>query len=1140
MKQPLTGRADLLLALVEGHGEAASALIRHLDFERVELKQPEVPTPPATGARSRERQPVQIEPSVAPDSLPIMPFWHVVGSEIYDDNPEASPQKQQNLKLPEWPPQPEPPMPPLASWQSTEPRLHRELDSSVFSGRLDIRKTIQRLSRAELLSHFPRQRRRRWGCEVQVILDRSTAMIPFWQDQIRLCAELERLFPANAVQYAIYRRGEIEPLMDEGDDPTYRLPHPGSLVIAVGDLGMLASQREQEQWRRLGLRLQQQQCRTLALVPTSIGNAPAMLKRHWRMLGWEHARSVELELDQMDIHLRRLLVLISPASRIEPGFMRQVRRLIGADAAVEALLWEHPLMIGKSSAGGTLEPQARQALHHQFSLLDAPLQRGVLALLRDWRTHLPQEIWYIEILGLPEGCHPHLPLAADLVDACRFVDSIAGTRSSGTRDQAIDHWVRRLEQDEAEAFWANHALKPSLQRLWASAHRDDPQAVPPIPDYDPKFTPPDPTLPVKRLHLFQYGNVLHVTNGDKPAGSWLGEIRSRTGEIALQPIEPFWQSGKPPTWADAWGEDAFGRWVEFVVADVRQRMRWMPAGAFLMGSPEDEAERYGDEGPQHAVRISQGFWMFDTAVPQGLWVAVMGENPSYFKGDDLPVEQVSWEDCHQFIGKLNDRLHGLDLDLPSEAQWEYACRAGTNTPFHFGDQITTEQVNYDGNNPYAGGEKGKYRGKTLPVQKFDRNHWGLYQMHGNVWEWCLDGQRDYQEARVVDPLGPQDGVSRALRGGGWNDGARDVRSADRSAYSPGGRSHGIGFRCARVQVKSSPVAEPIEPGQLRSGTRSADPDQSGGAGATEKDKRKSTRRTIIEGGSGVLHVPPGGDFELRSDMGRLRVQQLQCEQPGWASGMGRDRFGLWADFKVGKGREAVRQRMRWIPPGQFMMGSQEDEPERGDNEKRHLVTINKGYWLFDSAVQQLLWNHVMGKNPSSFKGDELPVDSVSWNDAHAFMEKLNGMVDGLNLCLPSEAQWEYACRAGTTTPFHFGEQITPERANYNGNYPYADGQKGEYRKKTVPVKSFVPNDWGLWQMHGNVWEWCLDGRRKYGEEPISDPLGSQEDGVSRALRGGGWHGHARYVRSASRPASSPDDRDHGIGFRCARVQDAER
>ena len=271
----------------------------------------------------------------------------------------------------------------------------------------------------------------------------------------------------------------------------------------------------------------------------------------------------------------------------------------------------------------------------------------------------------------------------------------------------------------------------------------------------------------------------------------------------------------PPPFVAAWGDGAFGLWAEFALPpntgddSVVQCLRWIEPGTFLMGSPEDEPERQDREGPRHAVTLSRGFWLADTACTQAMWQAVTGRNPSHFTGDpQRPVERVSWENVQQFLRKVEALLPGCQADLPTEAEWEYACRAGTETPFSFGTQITPEQVNYDGNFPYAGGKKGLDRGKTVPVKSLLPNAWGLYEMHGNVWEWCADGLRTYGGEPQQDPVGPiseSEDAQRAVRGGSWDDYARWTRSAYRSAIRPGRAGHDLGFRlCLRS----------IEPGQV--------------------------------------------------------------------------------------------------------------------------------------------------------------------------------------------------------------------------------------------------------------------------------------------------------------------------------------
>jgi formylglycine-generating enzyme required for sulfatase activity len=263
----------------------------------------------------------------------------------------------------------------------------------------------------------------------------------------------------------------------------------------------------------------------------------------------------------------------------------------------------------------------------------------------------------------------------------------------------------------------------------------------------------------------------------------------------------------PPTWASGFGDDAFGLWVELCCRGVMQRLRWLPPGEFLMGSPKSEGG-FDGERPQHVVRLTEGFWLADTACTQAFWLAVVGgNNPSRFVGDPmLPVERVSWDDITKvFLPELQALLGtAVRVQLPSEAQWEYACRAGTTTPFWFGETITTAQVNYDGNHPYGKGAKGLYRQRTVPVASLPANSWGFYEMHGNVWEWCRDGLRTYGSEPVTDPEGPQDASGRVLRGGSCFLGAVFARSAYRSAYHPGYRYGHFGFRFGLRSLSPDP------------------------------------------------------------------------------------------------------------------------------------------------------------------------------------------------------------------------------------------------------------------------------------------------------------------------------------------------
>lgn len=236
------------------------------------------------------------------------------------------------------------------------------------------------------------------------------------------------------------------------------------------------------------------------------------------------------------------------------------------------------------------------------------------------------------------------------------------------------------------------------------------------------------------------------------------------------------------------------------------------AGSFVMGSPAGEADRGSDEGPQTRVTISKPFWLGKTEVTQKEWTAVMGSNPSSFKGENLPVENVSWEDAMAFCRKLTERERaadrlpaGLAYTLPTEAQWEYACRAGTSSAFHYGDRLDASMANLDGNYPYGGASKGEYRQKTTNVGSFRPNAWGLFDMHGNVREWCADWYADKLPGGAVsDPAGAPSGSNRVYRGGSWFNFGPYCRSASRYGDTPGYRNYNLGFRLALSSVRGGP------------------------------------------------------------------------------------------------------------------------------------------------------------------------------------------------------------------------------------------------------------------------------------------------------------------------------------------------
>ncbi len=251
---------------------------------------------------------------------------------------------------------------------------------------------------------------------------------------------------------------------------------------------------------------------------------------------------------------------------------------------------------------------------------------------------------------------------------------------------------------------------------------------------------------------------------------------------------------------------------------------------------------------------------------------------------------------------------------------------------------------------------------------------------------------------------------------------------------------------------------------------------------------------------------------------------------------------------------AIGMKLALIPAGTFLMGSPKNEQERLPDEEQHEVSITKPFYLGVYEVTQAEYEKVMGNNPSYFSANgygkgsvkdmdtgRFPVEMVSWDDAVAFCKKLSELPEekkaGRVYRLPTEAEWEYACRAGTKTVFHHGDSLSSKQANFDGNYPHGGAGKGPYLERTAKVGSYAPNAFGLYEMHGNVWEWCQDGHAEnyYKSSPREDPPGGPAHASSRVVRGGGWDDHGRLCRSSSRSRGNPDNRRRYLGFRVAAV-----
>lgn len=400
-------------------------------------------------------------------------------------------------------------------------------------------------------------------------------------------------------------------------------------------------------------------------------------------------------------------------------------------------------------------------------------------------------------------------------------------------------------------------------------------------------------------------------------------------------------------------------------------------GTFQMGSTNGEA----NERPVRTVRISRAFRMLRTEVTQGQWRAVMGTNPSSNTtcGDLCPVERVSWHDVQTFLQRLNQQDPGKNYRLPTEAEWEYAARAGST-----GDYAGTGVLND------MGWWNGNSAGRSRPVAQKSPNAFGLYDMHGNVWEWVSDWFGPYPSVSQDDPTGSTSGSYRVLRGGTYQDLATSARSAYRNGVTvPSASTAATGFR-------------------------------------------------IVFGGG---------------------------PSPVFSS----DQFAT-------------------IPTGSFQMG------QSGIATPVRTVTISRALQMQRTEVTQGQWRAVMGTNPSFFSscGDTCPVENVSWLDVQSFLTQLNQREPGRGYRLPTEAEWEYAARAGTSGDYGTSGSICTFAwvSDCGVNTP-------------SPVARKAANPWGLYDMHGNVWEWVSDWFGTYSSTNQTDPTGPTS-GTTRVARGGSF------------------------------------
>ena len=558
-----------------------------------------------------------------------------------------------------------------------------------------------------------------------------------------------------------------------------------------------------------------------------------------------------------------------------------------------------------------------------------------------------------------------------------------------------------------------------------------------------------------------------------------------------------------------------GENVTFPLTDtVDLEMIWVEPGTFMMGSPADELGRdnFIDE-TLHQVTLTKGYWLGKYEITQAQYEAVTGRNPvsdsSLFGvGGDHPVYYISWGVATSFCSQLTERERaagrlpeGYEFTLPTEAQWEYACRAGTTTAFNNGTNI---QPGEEVGECLSLGEVAWYRensnGMTQPVGQKKPNAWGFYDMHGNVEEWCTDKYGDYPAGPVTDPTGAETGSSYIHRGGNWRTFPCFSRSAYRNSDGPTRGDETFGLRVALIKTQQD------EPATISC---------------------KAEGNVLVINYTGTLYQSTdtvnwtevaGATSPYKVTMGeKMLFFRTQGGVP------------IYKNMTIPLGDD-VELDMIWIDPGTFMMGSPENEIGRDGEEYLHSETIRFGFWLGKYEVTHEQYKAIMGENPSQFSGSGKPVETVSWYDAMSFCEKLTArekeagrLPAGYKYTLPTSVEWEYACRAGTTTAFNNGTNI-PTEEQATEPCPNLD-QVGWYDYNSNSAVHTVgqkkPNAWGLYDMHGNVNEWTS-----------SKPEGREDEDLY-IIRGGDWESWPYSCRSAYWHMQGPDVREYWYGFRVA-------
>jgi sulfatase modifying factor 1 len=559
-------------------------------------------------------------------------------------------------------------------------------------------------------------------------------------------------------------------------------------------------------------------------------------------------------------------------------------------------------------------------------------------------------------------------------------------------------------------------------------------------------------------------------------------------------------------------------------------MVWIPAGEGEIGCVAGDAECYEDEKPAHRVILARGFWLDVTEVTLAQYRRFaqatgrpLPPPPGFPQGESHPVVSVGFDDAVAYCSWAGGRL-------PTEAEWEYAARGGSSGwKYPWGGSAVSGQANAEGISP------GDTWARTAPVASFPANGFGLFDMAGNAWEWCADfyASGTYRTGPAADPTGPATGTQRVLRGGAWNSQVKSLRASNRGKALPSLRLELNGFRCARdeaaqlldTETTSQEQTSPASPSRLPSPAPTPPIPPPGSTDVPVPQVPEKPPAAAEPAPATALPAPLVATPALSGPAAPPPGPALEAPPPPAP-------LATAAVLAVGERRRFAPSstEMTWIPAAVFERGC-----VTGDNlcdtweQFRRRVTITRGFWIDVKEVTVAsfrsfceLTGRQLPRQPF-WNLDHHPVVEVTWEDAAAYCSWAGGR-------LPREAEWECAARGGQSgLRYPWGKVFSSDQANGNGT------GGADVWEKTSPVGSFPPNGVGLFDVAGNVWEWCADyfDQEGYPPEDVSDPAGPP-NGETRVLRGGSWTSNSKDMRSSARWSERPSMALFNVGFRCVR------